>query len=206
MANLIWMILWAVAATIAGGLMFAAWTGPHQSVSNISRWAMRLRIRHIPFWLSARDADRWAFRGGLVAIVLLLVAVWFIPSHQSPDTPVSAPGDSDKGALAPPLTGADRPVVNSRPDRHIDADLKNAILVHVPKSKPIRIVVLKDDPEGDQFSWEIDAFLRAEGYKVLPRLFFAMAAGGTMPSGTTIYPDENDSSIFVIRIGLNDRS
>ena len=83
--------------------------------------------------------------------------------------------------------------------------MKNAILVHVPKSKPIRIVVLKDDPEGDQFSWEIDAFLRAEGYKVMPRRFFAMTAGGTMPSGTTIYPDENDANIFVIRIGLNDR-
>jgi hypothetical protein len=205
------MILWAVAAMIAGVLMLAAWTGPHQSISNISRWAMRLRIRHIPFWLSARDADRWAFRGGLVAIVALLGAVWFIPSYRSPDAPVGAPSDSgtvdgDRGTIAPPLTGADRPVVNRRPDRHIDADLKNAILVHVPKSKPIRIVVLKDDPEGDQFSWEIDAFLRAEGYRVLPRLFFAMAAGGKVPSGTTIYPDENDSNIFVIRIGLNDRN
>jgi hypothetical protein len=216
MAVPVWMILWAVAAMIAGGLMFAAWTGPHQSVSNISRWAMRLRIRHIPFWLSARDADRWAFRGGLVAIVLLLGAAWFIPSHQTPDAPVSAPSDSgkvdsgkidtDKGALAPPPVGGDRAVVNRRPDRHIDTDLKNAILVHVPKSKPIRIVVLKDDPEGDQFSWEIDAFLRAEGYRVMPRLFFSMAAGGKVPSGTTIYPDENDSNIFVIRIGLNDRS
>jgi hypothetical protein len=111
------MILWAVAAMIAGGLMFAAWTGPHQSVSNISRWAMRLRIRDIPFWLSARDADRWAFRGGLVAMVLLLGAVWFIPPHRSPDAPVSAPGDSgkvdtDKGALAPPPAGGDRSVVN----------------------------------------------------------------------------------------------
>ena len=211
MADPVWMILWAVAAMIAGGLMFAAWTGPHQSVSNISRWAMRLRIRDIPFWLSARDADRWAFRGGLVAMVLLLGAVWFIPPHRSPDAPVSAPGDSgkvdtDKGALAPPPAGGDRPVVNRRPDRHIDAELKNAILVHVPKSKPVRIVVLKDDPEGDQFSWEIDAFLRAEGYRVMPRLFFSMAAGGKVPSGTTIYPDENDSNIFVIRIGLNDRS
>ena len=211
MAGPVWMILWAVAAMIAGGLMFAAWTGPHQSVSNISRWAMRLRIRHIPFWLSARNADRWAFRGGLVAIVLLLGAVWFIPSPRPPDAPVGTPGgsgkvDSDKGALAPPPAGGDRPIVNRRPDRHIDADLKNAILVHVPKSKPIRIVVLKDDPEGDQFSWEIDAFLRAEGYRVMPRLFFSMAAGGKVPSGTTIYPDENDSNIFVIRIGLNDRS
>ena len=67
-------------------------------------------------------------------------------------------------------------------------------------------MVLKDDPEGDQFAWEIDAFLRAEGYTVMPRMFFAMAAGGTMPSGTTIYPDEKDANIFVIRIGLNDRS
>ena len=91
--------------------------------------------------------------------------------------------------------------------RHVDADLKNAILVHVPKTKQVRIVVLKDDPEADQFSWEIDAFLRAEGYTVVsPRLFFAMAAGGKTPSGTTMYPDEKDPNIVVIRIGLNDRS
>ena len=102
--------------------------------------------------------------------------------------------------------GAESPVANQRPDRHIDADLKNAILVHVPKTKQVRIVVLKDDPEADQFSWEIDAFLRAEGYTVVPRLFFAMAAGGKTPSGTTIYPDEKDPNILVIRIGLNDRS
>ena len=40
----------------------------------------------------------------------------------------------------------------------------------------------------------------------MPRLFFAMAAGGKTPSGTTIYPDEKDPNILVIRIGLNDRS
>ena len=85
-------------------------------------------------------------------------------------------------------------------------DLKNAIVVHVPKTKQVRIVLLKDDPEADQFSWEIDAFLRAEGYTVVPRLFFAMAPGGTTPVGTSMYPDEKDANVIVIRIGLNDRS
>jgi hypothetical protein len=32
-----------------------------------------------------------------------------------------------------------------------------------------------------------------------------MAAGGQMPSGTSMYPDDKDPNIIVIRIGLNDR-
>ena len=64
----------------------------------------------------------------------------------------------------------------------------------------------KDDAEADQFSWEIDAFLRTEGYTVVsPRLMFAMRKGEPTPSGTAIYPDEKDKDIVVIRIGLNDR-
>ena len=214
--SLVWQLLWVMAALVAGALMFGAWTGPHRSVSNLSRWVTWFGLRSLPAWLNARAADRWAFRGGLVAIVLLLGAVWFIPSQRAPDAPVSAPSDSgkvdsgkidtDKGALAPPPVGGDRAVVNRRPDRHIDTDLKNAILVHVPKSKPIRIVVLKDDPEGDQFSWEIDAFLRTEGYTVVsPRLMFAMPKGEQTPVGTSIYPDPKDPDIVVVRIGLNDR-
>jgi predicted CoA-binding protein len=98
------------------------------------------------------------------------------------------------------------PPDNTRAGRHVDMDLKNAIVVHVPKTKRVRIVLLKDDPEADQFAWEIDAFLRAEGYTVVPRLFFAMAPGGTTPVGTSMYPDEKDANVIVIRIGLNDRS
>ncbi len=119
------------------------------------------------------------------------------------DVPNADAGNKRDAAPAPPGKNA---VPNQRPDRHIDADLKNAILVHVPKTKQVRLVVLKDDPEADQFSWEIDAFLRAEGYTVVPRLFFAMAAGGKTPIGTTIYPDEKDPNVLIIRIGLNDRS
>jgi len=33
-----------------------------------------------------------------------------------------------------------------------------------------------------------------------------MAAGAKPPRGTTMYPDEKDPNIVVIRIGLNDRS
>ena len=199
----LWQILWVLAAVIAGAVMFGAWTGPHRSVSNLSRWATRLRIRRVPAWLNARAADRWAFRGGLVTIVLLLAAAWLIPSQRAPDAPQRRCRQVTDVAPAPPDNNA---VVNQRPDRHIDADLKNAILVHVPKTKQVRLVVLKDDPEADQFAWEIDAFLRAEGYTVVPRLFFSMAAGGKTPSGTTIYPDEKDPNVLVIRIGLNDRS
>ncbi|MEA2983257.1 MAG: hypothetical protein QOF91_883 [Alphaproteobacteria bacterium] len=198
----VWQILWVVAAAIAGGLMYGAWTGPHQSVSNLSRWAVRLRIRRIPGWLKARAADRWAFRGGLVTLVLLLAAAWLVPAQRTPD--VSK--DSNKDRITPALPGENNAIVDQRPDRHIDAELKNAILVHVPKNKQVKLVVLRDDAEADQFAWEIDAFLRAERYAVMPRMFFAMAAGGQTPRGTTIYPDQSDPNIFVIRIGMNDRN
>jgi hypothetical protein len=200
----LWPILWVLAAVIAGTLMFGAWTGPHRSVSNLSRWATRLHIRAVPEWLEARAADRWAFRGGLVTILVLIGIAALTLSQRGGDVP-NADAGGNKPGVAPPQPGKSV-VPNQRPDRHIDADLKKAILVHVPKTKQVKLVVLKDDPEADQFSWEIDAFLRAEGYTVVPRLFFAMAAGGKTPSGTTIYPDEKDTNVLVIRIGLNDRS
>lgn len=190
----LFQILWVIAAIIVGVVMAGAWTGPHRSVSNLSRWATRLHIRRVPAWLSARAADRWAFRGGIVALVLLLAVAWLIPS------PPEMPNDAGKAIVTP------RPPDNTRAGRHVDMDLKNAIVVHVPKTKKVRIVLLRDDPEADQFAWEIDAFLRAEGYTVVPRLFFAMAEGGKVPVGTSMYPDEKDANVIVIRIGLNDRS
>jgi len=41
---------------------------------------------------------------------------------------------------------------------------------------------------------------------VVPRLFFSMAPGGTTPVGTSMYPDEKDANVIVIRVGLNDRN
>jgi hypothetical protein len=112
--------------------------------------------------------------------------------------------DTSKTTVAPAPPAESNSVV--RPGRHIDSELKNAILVHVPKTKQVRLVVLNGDAEADQFAWEIDGFLKAEGYTVAPRLFFTMAAGGKTPTGTTVYPDPEDDKILVIRIGLNDRS
>lgn len=200
----LWQILWVLVAVIAGALMFGAWTGPHRSVSNLSRWATRLQIRAVPEWLKARAADRWAFRGGLVTMLMLIGIAGLTLSQRVGDRPIDDAG-RNKRDLAPAPPGK-TVVPNQRPERHLDADLKNAILVHVPKTKRVKLVVLKDDPEADQFSWEIDAFLRAEGYAVVPRLFFAMAAGGKTPSGTTLYPDEKDPNVLIIRIGLNDRN
>jgi hypothetical protein len=201
----VWEILWVLAAIMTGGVMYGAWTGPHRSVSNLSRWAARLRIRPVPEWLRARAVDRWAFRGGIVVLVLLLAAAWLprrAPDVPAPDVP------SDAGAIAPaPPPAENNAAVNPRPDRHVDGDLKTAILVHIPKTKQIKIVVLRGDAEADQFAWEIDSFLRAEGYQVMsPHLLFAMAAGGQTPTGTTIYPDQNDPNVIFIRVGLNDRT
>ena len=100
----------------------------------------------------------------------------------------------------------DNAAVPQRPARHIDAELKNAILVHVPKTRQVKLVILSGDAEANQFAWEIDAFLKSEGYQVMSPIFFSMAAGGNTPSGTTIYPDESDPNVLVIRIGLNDRT
>ena len=60
----LFQIVWVIAAIVAGAVMAGAWTGPHRSVSNLSRWATRLHIRRVPAWLSARAADRWAFQIG----------------------------------------------------------------------------------------------------------------------------------------------
>ena len=201
----LWQILWVLAAVIAGALMYGAWTGPHRSVSNLSRWAVRLHIRAVPEWLKARAADRWAFRGGLATILVLIGIAGLTLLQRGGDVPNADAGRNERDAT-PVRPGKNDAATNQRPGRHIDLDLKNAILVHVPKTKQVRLVVLKDDPEADQFSWEIDGFLRAEGYTVVPRLFFSMTAGGKTPVGTTLYPDEKNPNVVIIRIGLNDRS
>ena len=196
MSVLFW-IFWIAAALVTGALMAGAWTGPHRTVSNLSRWATRLGLRHMPDWLVRRSADRLAFRGGIVALALLAVAAWLSP--RSPATP-SAP----EQASVPVVPQSPEPIAR-RAERQLDDDFKNAIRIHVPKDKQVRLVVLSGDSEADQFSWQIDAFLRAEGYRLAPRLLYAMAAGGKTPVGTSLYLDENDPNIAVIRIGLNDR-
>ena len=67
-------LLWFLGFMLTSAVMFGAWSGPFRSISNLSRWAMRFRIRPVPAWFSNPDADRWAFRGGLGVLVLLLVA------------------------------------------------------------------------------------------------------------------------------------
>jgi hypothetical protein len=195
-------LLWFLGFLLISAVMLGAWSGPFRSVSNLSRWAIGFGIRPVPEWLSHRDADRWAFRGGLGAVVVLLVLPWLVPSHPSTDGPGNLP-EASPSAVAP---ASPEPAVATRPARHLDAEMQNAIRVHVSKTKRVRMVVLKDDAEADLFSWEIDAFLRTEGYTVVsPRLMFAMQKGEQTPIGTAIYPDQKDPEIVNVRIGLNDR-
>ena len=84
-----WQILWVLAALVTGALMFGAWSGPHRSVSNLSRWATRLGIRRLPRGFERRATDRWVFRGGLVTLALLLAVAWLGPSAQPPVAPVA---------------------------------------------------------------------------------------------------------------------
>lgn len=195
MTALFW-ILWVVAALATGALMAGAWSGPHRSVSNLSRWAARFGLQRMPDWLVRRSADRFAFRGGLVVLAMLVVAPWLMP-HST-----TAPPAPEQASI--PVTPQPSESV-AQPGRQLDDDFRNAIRVHVPKDKQVRLAVLSGDNEADRFAWQIDAFLRAEGYRLAPRLLYAMAAGGKTPVGTSLYPDENDPNILVIRIGLNDR-
>ncbi|HEX3859017.1 MAG TPA: hypothetical protein VHV58_05400, partial [Pseudolabrys sp.] len=74
-------------------LMFGAWSGPHRSVSNLSRWATRLGLRHLPGGIERRATDRWVFRGGIVSLVLLLVLAWLVPSATPPELPAAVPAN-----------------------------------------------------------------------------------------------------------------
>src|SRR5258708_30261837 len=93
----LFQILWVIAAIIVGVVMAGAWTGPHRSVSNLSRWAVRLHIRRVPDWLVRRAAHRFAFPGGLVALVLFLSAALVIPAP-----PPQVASDARKATRPPP--------------------------------------------------------------------------------------------------------
>ena len=201
---MLWQILWLFAAVLTLLLMAGAWTGPHRAVSNLSRWATRLGIRHLPVGLERRATDRIVFRGGLVTLVLLLAIAWFGPSSPPPETATTPASIAPDNSPAAPKANL-QPEAAQKPARHLDSEMMNAIRVHIPKTKQIRIAVLKDDAEADQFAWEIDAFLRQEKYTVVPRLFFAMTDGAQPPEGTSLYPDQKDANTVVIRVGQNDR-
>ena len=171
----LWQILWVLAAVIAGALMFGAWTGP--APVGIEFVALGDASAHPPRSGMAQSAGRGPVGVSRRAGHDRGVARRLPGSLHRSARPMFARRRCRQARRRTGTAGRKRAAINQRPDRHIDAELKNAILVHVPKTKQVRLVVLKDDPEADQFSWEIDAFLRAEGYTVVPRLFFAMAAG-----------------------------
>ena len=133
MANsLLWQILWVIAAVIAGALMFGAWTGPHRSVSEFV--AVGDASAHPPCSGLAQSAGRRPVgvsrRPGCDGAV-----AWRWPgSFRRSDRPRRRPPFRQQRAIAPAPSRrtAGR---HSAPDRHIDAELKNAILVHVPKDQ-----------------------------------------------------------------------
>jgi hypothetical protein len=196
-AAIVFWLLWLAVAAATGALMYAAATGPNEMVSNLSRWARRLGWRRAPAWLLGRGVDRTTVRGGAAIYALLLIAggAWLL----WPSQPASV-------SRNPPSSPALAPVaLPARPGRHLDADLRNALLVHVPKDRQIRIMVLKDDAEADHFADEIETFLRNENYHVTtPRLSYAADAAAA-PKGTQIYVDDADPNLVVIKIGMNDR-
>lgn len=203
--GLAFWLLWVVVAALAGALTFAAWYGPNQDISNLSRWAWLLGWRRVPRWFQQRAIDRWTMLGGPAVGVLLLMAagVWvWTPAPTVPVTPAPAVPDTASLSPEPPPPGTPQP--STRPPRQLDAEMENAILLHVPKDKQIRLLVLAGDLERSQFADQIDAFLRASGYTaILPRRQFVM--GGEPPVGTTVYADEKEPNVINIRVGVNDR-
>ena len=52
--------------------MAFARTGPDEAVSNLSKWLERGGLHRIPGWLRARVIDKWAIRGAMLAMAVLL--------------------------------------------------------------------------------------------------------------------------------------
>ena len=203
----LWQILWVIAAVIAGAVMFGAWTGPHRSVSNLSRWATRLHIRLLPAWLRARAADRWAFRGGLVTLVLLLAAAWLIPSQlpslhrlafQQRRRRQRRRRAGPAGANAP-YPSASRPAYRCRFEK-CDPGARSQNQAGQARGSERR--------SGSRSIFLGDRRIppSSKATRSCRRCFLRWLREGKRQVGTSIYPDEKDPNIIVIRIGLNDRS
>jgi len=202
-AALAFWVPWAIAGVLTGALTFCAWYGPNQDISNLSRWAWLAGWRNSPQWLRAREADRWMLRGGFAVAVLLLALgglrlFWKAePAAELPPMP-----EIVRPPIAPPQPPSAPPAASPQPDRQLDAELENAIRVHAPRAKSIKLVVLAGNAEATRFADQIEGFLKSEGYRVAPRASFL---GGEPFTGTRLFPDANDPKVFVIQVGPNDR-
>jgi hypothetical protein len=194
---------WAIAGVLVGALMFCAWYGPSQDVSNLSRWAWLAGWRNSPAWLRERSADRWTLRGG-VTVAVLLVAIGGLRLFWRAEPAADLPSMPEivRPPIAPPPPPSKPPAASPQPDRQLDSELENAIRVHAPKSKSVKLVVLAGDAEAARFADQIEAFVKAEGYGIAPRTSFL---GGEPFAGARLFPDANDPNVFVIQVGPNDR-
>ncbi len=81
--------------------------------------------------------------------------VW-TPATTPPTAPAPTVPDIASVPPEPPPPGTPQP--STRPARVLDAEMENAILVHVPKNKQIRLLVLAGDLERSQFADQIECF------------------------------------------------
>ena len=205
--SLVWQLLWVMAALVAGALMFGAWTGPHRSVSNLSRWVTWFGLRSLPAWLNARAADRWAFRGGLATLVLLLAAAL---AHSvracTGDAGCRSGTDTGKTAVAP-LPPPDNAAVPStaRPAYRCRAEERDLAACSEDEAGQAR------DPErrcrgqsiclGDRRVPQV----RGLSGRVAPS-FFHDGRGRQYAERNHDLSRRSDPNVLVIRIGLNDRT
>jgi hypothetical protein len=67
-----------VLTTFVGALMYASQVGPHQAVSNLSQWAVKLGIENPPEWLKAKSADRVVRRQATTILAVFLLIGGFL--------------------------------------------------------------------------------------------------------------------------------
>src|SRR5271166_5951195 len=64
--------VWAAFIGSVGALMAIARTSPEDAFSNLSKWAERFGVHHIPNWLRDRRIDDVVFRWSRYAFVVLI--------------------------------------------------------------------------------------------------------------------------------------
>ncbi|SEN11355.1 DUF2339 domain-containing protein [Bradyrhizobium sp. OK095] len=113
---------------------------------------------------------------------------------------------NNQGIITQGQIGGTNVVVPKPPPRSIDEDFRNFIRANFPdKSKEMAPMVLTgdDEPERSNFASQIEEFLKSDGYKVKPRVYF-LSPGGT-PMGVVI-DQFTEPNVILIKVGVNTRS
>lgn len=115
------------------------------------------------------------------------------------------PINNNQGIITQGQSGGTNIVVPRAPPRKIDGEFENLIREHFPdKSKEMAVMVLTGDDQNERshFAGEIQDFLKSDGYKVRPIVYFI--AVGEVPQGVVI-DQYTDPGAILIKVGVNNR-